>query len=1094
MHSDDDLSQKLEPATPEATAEAGPSNDELVGNSHDESGVGVLDGEIRSPERQNVSAVRDAIEAQAEMEIGKTIEEKEDEMATRGDGPYGDKEVKDNAAAQEVTAKPGTQIIINIASEVPREKWQCLNCGNEGELSVRGQCAACGSEAVSSMPPAAPPAREPEYARRGIEAGKKEQPIGGEKQHPRENTSANGMFGGTSLSATPNMEKHAERPQEGYAGHKSLFEGAAPSPDTVARVRGQYTSGMGRQSCMDYFKITEQQLDDILSGKYGKGKIATYHELKAAFLKNASLFNEANLKQAGQEYLHMVRTAAINVAQGQDEQGFHMLLTMNGREYVLRGTDADSFRKEYAAIPKPEAAVNKLVEKYLWKMQPYQKQTIQHPPSETKQDPNSPALRRQRSEELADADAYWGGKEKGPNDYKRYMTQHASAKLAATSYAEYQKLVQERNQIISQNRSRQMKGQPPSPVPPKPQPPMVPVAYAADGTYEGRLQDPVDCPAGCTVKWEPSKGASMMSLAKMAADHFGYDDWITGHTALMINNDSAGLTTLHNLVRNALKKKMTPKELAGQFARLFKKFGEQSKKFYAENAENARGERGKHEREQLEGVVKSPSGNKARDFVDSITNMWYDAGGQSDWEQPSNEVNWEEIATAEMESERAENPDKYPQTNKQDDKMLDNMGIKMESLRTATAVLKRVAAMSVPEKHQLRIAIDSLKMNPAMLGVMGGPSKEEALQILAKHGLRWDDEDYMAGGKGVKKAAAEPYTYDQVSPTRWQVNQGKQFIGIRDSEQGAIDSVDKYNKEEAAGLPPVHAGEGAAKTPEEIEKEAGFNFFFPGQVLREIAPELQHELVDYPNQTNTPMQYPDIVGDKDEVPEEIALAAALEGALDTTIIAYVSTSPAAAAGIGRDGKPEVLEGAPLRKENDIRGMMFTDEFYGQQTGVPGKAFASGKAAGFVRPGSALAYLKSLKLGKVAGADEAKQFSIFLQYVCGEIAATLVALFKVTYRPMLNQVPGKGEIQLAQVEQPQGLSSFNIYNQASRVKYLMNKLTDSEIKDAINSSSAQGAVWHEGEEGGYVYEVFVRIDDIDTESLIATYSFICGTKE
>jgi hypothetical protein len=176
-------------------------------------------------------------------------------------------------------------------------------------------------------------------------------------------------------------------------------------------------------------------------------------------------------------------------------------------------------------------------------------------------------------------------------------------------------------------------------------------------------------------------------------------------------------------------------------------------------------------------------------------------------------------------------------------------------------------------------------------------------------------------------------------------------------------------------------------------------------------------------------------------------------------------------------------------------MMFTDEFYGQQSGVPGSAFASkGKAAGFTRPGSAFAYLRSLKLGKTAGADEAKQFSIFLQYVCGEIAATLVALFKVTYRPMLNQVPGKGEIQLAQVEQPQGLSSFNIYNQASRVKYLMNKLTDSEIKDAINSSSAQGAVWHEGEEGGYVYEVFVRIDDIDTESLIATYSFICGTKE
>src|SRR5208282_6380394 len=249
MHSDDDLSQKLEPATPEATAEAGPSHDELVENSHDESGVGVIDGEIRSPERQNVSAVRDAIEAQAEMEIGKTIEEKEDEMAARGDGPYGDKEVNVPAAATlEVTAKPRTQIIINIA-------------------------------------------------------GKKEQPIGGEKQHPRENTSANGMFGGTNLSATPNFEKHSEE--------------GAPDPDTVARVRGQYTSGMGRKSCMEHFKITEQQLDDILSGKYGKGKFASYHEVKAAFLKKGSFLTIDEVKKAGQEYLHMIRTAAINVAQGQ---------------------------------------------------------------------------------------------------------------------------------------------------------------------------------------------------------------------------------------------------------------------------------------------------------------------------------------------------------------------------------------------------------------------------------------------------------------------------------------------------------------------------------------------------------------------------------------------------------------------------------------------------------------------------------------------------------------------------------------------------------------------------------------------------------
>ena len=66
-----------------------------------------------------------------------------------------------------------------------------------------------------------------------------------------------------------------------------------------------------------------------------------------------------------------VKTAAITVSQGEDAQGFHMNINMNGREYVLRGQDAENFRREYAAIPKPEGKVNALVEKYLNVLQPY---------------------------------------------------------------------------------------------------------------------------------------------------------------------------------------------------------------------------------------------------------------------------------------------------------------------------------------------------------------------------------------------------------------------------------------------------------------------------------------------------------------------------------------------------------------------------------------------------------------------------------------------------------------------------------------------------------------------------------------------------
>jgi hypothetical protein len=38
------------------------------------------------------------------------------------------------------------------------------------------------------------------------------------------------------------------------------------------------------------------------------------------------------------------------------------------------------------------------------------------------------------------------------------------------------------------------------------------------------------------------------------------------------------------------------------------------------------------------------------------------------------------------------------------------------------------------------------------------------------------------------------------------------------------------------------------------------------------------------------------------------------------------------------------------------------------------------------------------------------------------------------------------------------------------------------------------VWNDNAEGGFVYEVFVRPETIDTESLVMKYKFIAGTRE
>jgi len=44
--------------------------------------------------------------------------------------------------------------------------------------------------------------------------------------------------------------------------------------------------------------------------------------------------------------------------------------------------------------------------------------------------------------------------------------------------------------------------------------------------------------------------------------------------------------------------------------------------------------------------------------------------------------------------------------------------------------------MDVFAQHQIKIAKDTLKMPDAMVGVMGGPSKAEALEILKRYGIK----------------------------------------------------------------------------------------------------------------------------------------------------------------------------------------------------------------------------------------------------------------------------------------------------------------------------------------------------------------------
>jgi len=75
----------------------------------------------------------------------------------------------------------------------------------------------------------------------------------------------------------------------------------------------------------------------------------------------------------------------------------------------------------------------------------------------------------------------------------------------AATPQEYRARTIDRLDAVSRNRSRTIRGLKPGPVPEALRPPLVPVAYEADGTYMGRLRDAADCPAGCKVRWQEAR-------------------------------------------------------------------------------------------------------------------------------------------------------------------------------------------------------------------------------------------------------------------------------------------------------------------------------------------------------------------------------------------------------------------------------------------------------------------------------------------------------------------------------------------------------------------------------------------------------------
>lgn len=258
-------------------------------------------------------------------------------------------------------------------------------------------------------------------------------------------------------------------------------------------------------------------------------------------------------------------------------------------------------------------------------------------------------------------------------------------------------------------------------------------------------------------------------------------------------------------------------------------------------------------------------------------------------------------------------------------------------------------------------------------------------------------------------------------------------------------------------------------------KMAEFNMFNQGDAaLSEFYPDVQHEIVEAPGMNDNVSRPQSWKG-----PDQLTPAGE-----------FSTMTPPAAVGPGQSMAQDPNKGAPLRNPDTMYGTNYMEIYHTMNAPTPNMEGMNKK----IRASKIAAHTLVTIKKQADMAEYEAQFSEFLKKAVGEVAATFIAAFKVTNKPLLNMVPGRGQIQLDQMEinataQPAG-GSFSV---ASRVKFLLSKLTDSKIQDAINGAWAQAAVWNEDAKGGYTYEVFVRPASIDKDTAAMEYEFVIGTK-
>jgi hypothetical protein len=288
------------------------------------------------------------------------------------------------------------------------------------------------------------------------------------------------------------------------------------------------------------------------------------------------------------------------------------------------------------------------------------------------------------------------------------------------------------------------------------------------------------------------------------------------------------------------------------------------------------------------------------------------------------------------------------------------------------------------------------------------------------------------------------------------VNKERTFSTEKAREKFTKGLSDKNNfrRFEAWSDPPVDKKESF------LEKKA-FTLMVPGQVLEGFYPEMAEQLAIQPvgrEFTHSP------------TPEMLQMQ------LEKTDEGDATKGPAGM-GLG----PSQPQGAPLRKELNLRGPGFTNMFNAPHDDI--------------NPSSLL--MASKKASKTASAENKVKLADVLKRICGQIAATLVSGFQVTQKPLFTDTPMEWTLRLNDLETGLLLANAGILpvdQTGFGFKALADGLNDTDMIDALNGAWAQAAVWNDEGDAGFTYEVFVRAEKLDIETMTLKVKYIIKKKD